>query len=120
MTKMICIVCPNGCRLEAETVNGEAVVKGNKCIRGIAFAKEELTAPKRSLTTTVATIFKEMPVVSVRTKGELPKERVLDAMIELNKIKLDKKYKVGDVIVTSILNTGIDVIVTTDMYKAIN
>lgn len=120
MTKIICIVCPNGCHLEAEIVNGEAVVSGNKCARGITFAKEELTAPKRSLTTTVATIFKEMPVVSVRTNGEIPKQMVLDAMVVLNKIKLDSKYKVGEVIVKDILNTGIDVIITTDMYKAIN
>lgn len=120
MTKMICIVCPNGCHLEAEIVGGEMVVSGNKCARGIDFAREELTAPKRSLTTTVATKYAEMPVVSVRTNGELPKEKVLAAMKELNKLKLDKKYKVGEVILSNILDTGIDIIVTTDMHKAIN
>ena len=120
MTKMICIVCPNGCHLDATIVGGEITVTGNKCVRGVAFAKEELTAPKRSLTTTVATIFAEMPVVPVRTNGELPKDKVMEAMKELNKIKLKKKYKVGEVISSNILDTGIDIIVTTDMHKAIN
>jgi len=53
--ELVCIVCPNGCVLQAENTPDGVQVTGNKCKRGIAFAIEELTAPKRSLTTTVAT-----------------------------------------------------------------
>ena len=115
MTKLICIVCPNGCHLEAENNNGTITVTGNKCNRGIKFATEELTCPKRSLTTTVATSFSQLPVVSVRTSGDLPKEKIIEAMDILRKIKLDKKLKIGETVIENILGTGIDVIVTTDM-----
>ncbi len=119
MTKLICIVCPNGCHLEAENNNGTITVVGNKCARGIKFATEELTCPKRSLTTTVNTCFDKLPVVSVRTAGELPKEKILEAMDVLRKIKLDKILKIGETVVEDILGTGIDVIITTDMFRVI-
>ncbi len=119
MTKLICIVCPNGCSLEAENNNGTITVTGNKCARGIKFATEELTCPKRSLTSTVATSFSQLPVVSVRTAGELPKDKVIPAMECLRSIKLDKKLKIGETVIENILDTGVDVIVTTDMCKVI-
>ena len=55
---LICIVCPNGCRLHGVlTEEGKLEVTGNRCIRGNAFAGTELTNPTRSITTTVKTVF---------------------------------------------------------------
>ncbi len=45
---MICIVCPMGCHLTVDTETLE--VTGNTCPRGEKYGKEELTAPKRVIT----------------------------------------------------------------------
>ena len=37
--ELICIVCPNSCRLRVKMEAGELQVKGAKCKRGIGFAK---------------------------------------------------------------------------------
>ena len=52
--ELICIGCPMGCPLTV-TLDGGAVVtvQGNTCPRGDAYARREVTAPTRIVTTTV-------------------------------------------------------------------
>jgi CxxC motif-containing protein len=113
--EVVCIVCPNGCLLQAEQTPEGIKVSGNKCKRGAAFAIEELTAPKRSLTTTVATCFKDMPVVPVRTDGEIPKEKIFELMSFLKTLRAERRYKMGEILASDILGTGVNIIVTCDM-----
>ena len=41
--KMTCIVCPNGCELEAEIVDGKCIsVSGNLCPKGAQYAAQEV------------------------------------------------------------------------------
>lgn len=61
VTEMVCIVCPNGCRLKVSRDGDKIDVQGAKCKRGVAFGTTELTNPTRSLTTTVDTAFSDMP-----------------------------------------------------------
>lgn len=112
---MVCIVCPNGCRLNVENANGEISVTGAKCKRGEAFAKTELTCPTRSVTSSVKTSVADYPVVSVRTDGEIPKDKIFDFIAVLSKITLDKKVPIGTIIVSNVLDTGVNVITTTEM-----
>ena len=43
-----CIVCPNGCEIEAEVENGQVIsVTGHTCPRGEQYVRQELTAPAR-------------------------------------------------------------------------
>lgn len=53
--EMTCIVCPMGCQLQLDIDDAtlKLSVSGNNCPRGIKYAHEELTNPKRTLTTTV-------------------------------------------------------------------
>ena len=69
MKELVCIVCPNSCKLSISE-NGE--VTGARCPRGKKFATEELTCPKRTVCTTVATVFDDYPVLPVRTETEIP------------------------------------------------
>ena len=115
MKQITCITCPIGCRITIDLEND--VFSGNKCQKGLEFAKTELTAPKRTLTSTVRTIFQEFPVVSVRTKGEVPKERIPEIMRELGKITISQKMSIGDTLVTNILNTGCDIIITANLVN---
>ncbi len=118
MEKIVCIECPNGCELETEIINGEIIVRKNKCKRGIDFAKAELLDPKRTISSTVKTVFRSVPVLPVRVSCEIPKARIFDVMEEINRVCLDSKPGRGDVIIENVLGLGADVIATSDMLKS--
>ncbi|MBP3431796.1 MAG: DUF1667 domain-containing protein [Clostridia bacterium] len=108
--EMICIMCPMGCNMTVTEENGEIQVTGNTCIRGANFAKEEMTCPKRVVTTSVKT---SAGVKSCKTTQAIPKSMIFDCMKEIEKLRL-KKVKFGQVIIKNILGTGADVVVTAD------
>lgn len=113
MREFVCIVCPNGCRLQAETLaDGTVRVQGNTCPRGEAFGIAELTNPTRSLTTTVRTAFPAMPMLPVRTAGELPKAKLAAAMRAVNDVLIEKKLRCGDIVLRDLAGTGVDLIAT--------
>lgn len=106
--EMICIMCPMGCTLSVE-VNGQDVqVSGNGCNRGVVFAKEEVTCPKRIVTTSVKT---EKGVRACKTTAPIPKSLIFDCVKEVEKLRL-KSVKFGQIIIKNVLGTGADVIVT--------
>lgn len=119
MKELTCIVCPNGCRILAELQNGHFVFSGNRCARGLEFAGTELTAPMRSITTTVRTAFQEFPVLPVRTNGEVPKEMITDIIRELAKVLISEKIGIGETVAANILSSGVDVIATSNQLKAV-
>ncbi|MFA6708830.1 MAG: DUF1667 domain-containing protein [Fusobacterium sp.] len=111
--EMICIVCPIGCHLSIDTESLQ--VTGNNCPRGEVYAKEELTAPKRVITSTVKIkggIYKRVPV---KTDGSIPKDFNFKCMKELDKIELVSPVKVGDIVIENLLDTGVNVVVCRDM-----
>ncbi len=112
----VCIVCPNGCRLTArKDETGAVTVTGNTCPRGEAFARAELTNPTRSLTTTVGTVFPDRPVLPVRTAGELPKEKLADAMRAIGAMRVRERMRCGDIVARDLLGTGVDLIATDNL-----
>ena len=113
VTEMVCIVCPNGCHLKVSRDGDTIDVQGAKCKRGIAFGTTELTNPTRSLTTTVDTAFPDMPSLPVKTNGEIPKERLLDAMKTIRAFKLSERVNTGDVVIKDVF--GADIVATADM-----
>lgn len=112
--EIVCIVCPNGCRIQCEETEGQIVCIGQKCLRGKEYAIAELTHPMRSLTTSVRTVFPDSPVVSVRTNGEIEKSKLIDVAKTLGQIIVDQRIKIGDIVAENICDTGINVICTSD------
>ena len=110
--EMICITCPNGCHLTVEGEGQNIRVSGNSCPRGVEFAIAEMTHPTRSLTTTVRTVSPEMPVLPVRTDGEIPKGLIPEAMEVLNTVVVKEPLHCGDTVVPDLLGTGVAVIAT--------
>jgi len=88
------------------------VVEGSKCDRGYEFARHEMTNPTRTLTTTVRTKFPGVPVISVRTDGEIPKSKLMEAMHELSDVVIEEELCCGDTVLEDVANTGIRVIIT--------
>lgn len=113
MKELTCIVCPNGCRLTAENINGGVSVKGALCSRGKEFAAAEYTHPMRSLTTTAATVFPDMPRLPVKTRGEIPKDKLMEAMQLINRITVDRRLKAGETVLEGVFGT--EVIATADL-----
>lgn len=106
--EMICIMCPMGCHLTVKQDGENISVTGNGCNRGVVFAKEEITCPKRVVTTSVKTA---QGVKSCKTTVPVPKDMIFEVMKEIEKLRL-KRVKFGDVVIKNILNTGADVVIT--------
>jgi CxxC motif-containing protein len=117
MKELTCIVCPNGCHLRVEEKDGELRVSGNRCPRGEAFGKQEVTRPMRTLCTTVRTAFAEVPVLPVRLSGEIPKDRMMDVMEAVRHVEVKTRLGSGDVVVKNVLGLGVDVIATSNILK---
>ena len=112
--EIVCIVCPNGCRIQCEQTESGYRFTGQKCKRGESYAAAELTRPMRSLTTSVKTIFSDSPVVSVRTDGEVEKTKLSELAAALGKVVVTNRLKIGDIVVNNICGTGVNVICTSD------
>ncbi|MBO7681213.1 MAG: DUF1667 domain-containing protein [Clostridia bacterium] len=118
--EMVCITCPQGCVLTVDkNEDGTITVTGNKCPRGEQFAINELTAPKRTICSTVATTFPEVPVLPVRVSTDIPKDRIFDVMREIDKVTVTKPLKRGDIIIENVLGTGADVLCTSDLLSCL-
>lgn len=117
MKQLVCIGCPRGCRLTVEENSGEFIVTGNTCPRGKAFAISEMTEPKRTICSTVKTVFPGCPVLPVRVSDDIPKDRIFDVMREINAVVLAERIGRGDVIIENVLGLGVDVISTSDLLK---
>jgi len=112
MKSFYCIAGTNGCMLTVIGSGFEMVVEGSKCEKGTAFAKAEMSNPSRTLTTTVRTNFPGVPVLSVRTDGEIPRNAITDAMKELSEVIIKTDLNCGDEVLENIAETGVRVIVT--------
>lgn len=115
---MICIVCPIGCHMEVvedASAEGGYRVDGANCKRGNMYGVKELTRPTRLLTSTVEIEGADLPRLPVRTKEEIPKDKILESMKVINAIKVKAPIKMGDVLLENILDTGVDIIATRDL-----
>lgn len=113
--ELICIVCPQGCRLTVEQRNGGYTVSGNTCKRGEQYGINEMTAPKRVITSTVKLIGGRCPRLPVKTGAEVPKELIFACMDQINRIVVSSPVKMGDVVCSDLMGTGVDVVATRDM-----
>lgn len=112
--QLTCISCPLGCPLKVETDEKGAVVQvtGNTCKRGEIYGRKEVTAPERTVTSTVKVEGGSAPLVSVRTKGDIPKEKIFDCMAAIRAAKVNAPVHIGDVVIPNVCGTGVDVVAT--------
>ena len=109
MKEFICIVCPRGCHLK---VDDDHNVTGNFCIRGKNYALDEITCPKRMVTSSVRVSNRDHLVVSVRTSKSINKDKVFDVIDYLNNLSVEAPCRVNDFLVKNILGTDVDIIIT--------
>ena len=114
---LTCIRCPMGCSLTVSVSGSEVTVTGNTCPRGEDYGIQEVTAPVRTVTSTVPVEGGEIAVVSVKTAGDIPKEKIADVMKDIKDASAKAPVKIGDVIVKDAGGTGTDVIATKDVLS---
>ena len=115
----VCIGCPLGCNITVKTDNG--VIKdiaGNTCPQGADYVTKELTDPRRIVTSLVRVRGGVLPVVSVKTVADIPKDCIRDCIKALKAIELTAPVRMGDVVVENVCGTGVDIVATANMEKA--
>ncbi|MBR2650909.1 MAG: DUF1667 domain-containing protein [Clostridia bacterium] len=112
--ELTCIVCPRGCALKVELdeTGAPVSVSGNLCKRGEAYANDECVRPMRVVTSTVAC--EGGGVVSCKTSTAVPKGLVFEVMRMINGVTAPAHVKIGDVIISNVLDTGADVVATSN------
>lgn len=110
---LTCICCPLGCQMIVEIENNEVKsVTGNTCKRGDDYARKEVTSPTRIVTSTVKVSGGCAPTVSVKTKSDIPKSKIFDCVKALKEVIVQAPIAIGDVILSNIADTGVDVVAT--------
>lgn len=117
-SQLICIGCPVGCLITAKkNEDGSLSITGNTCKKGEAYARSELTAPVRTVTSFIRLKGGEGKVVPVKTAGEIPKGQISACMEEIMHAVASAPVKVGDVLIENIADTGINVVATGNVER---
>ncbi len=113
MREMICINCPMGCHLTVDDSDKNNIkVTGNTCPRGVTYAVNEVTAPKRMVTGSVKVVGGNLPMVSVKTREAIPKGLIFECLQALKLVTMTAPVVIGDVVVENVCGCGVDVIAT--------
>lgn len=116
--ELTCIGCPMGCQVTAILEDGiVSQVTGNACANGDRYARKEVVNPTRIVTSTVAIYGGDKPRLSVKTKSDIPKNKIFDCMKEIDSIRINAPIHIGDVIITDVAGTGIPVIATRNVEQ---
>ena len=111
--ELTCISCPMGCQVTVELERGEVQrVYGNTCPRGDVYARKEVVNPTRIVTSTVVVTGGERSRLSVKTKTDIPKDRIFAVMEAINAVKVPAPVAIGEVILRDVAGTGADVVAT--------
>lgn len=111
--EFVCIGCPLGCNVTVELDGTEIKnITGNTCPRGADYVTKELTDPRRIVTSLVRVTDGELPVVSVKTASDIPKDKIRDCIRALKDVELPAPVQVGDVVLENVCGTGINVVAT--------
>ena len=113
MPEFTCIVCPIGCCLTVEKAeDGSLVITGNRCPKGLVYAREETLSPKRVVTAVVRTNSRSWPCIPVRTDAALPRALVPDLIHDLAGLSVTLPAARGALLIENYRGSGVNVILT--------
>lgn len=117
MTDLICICCPMGCRMTVQKQGEEFIVTGNTCPRGKKYAIEEMTAPVRTVTSSVRVRGGDCPMLSVKTDKPLSKSLIFDSLAALSSVCVDAPVAIGDVVLSNVVGSDVNFVATRCIAK---
>lgn len=110
-SQLICIGCPVGCLITVKKQeDGSLSITGNTCQKGEQYARNEMTAPVRSVTSFIRLLNGKGNTVPVKTAGEIPKGKIEACMEAIRAASVKAPVKIGDVLIKNVAETGIDVV----------
>jgi CxxC motif-containing protein len=113
---LVCIICPMGCQIAVQQ-KGDKIgyASGYKCMRGKEYALAECINPVRALTSTVKVFSGQLSVAPVKSDNPIPKQLIPDCIKEINRCSLQAPIKIGDIVISNILDTGINIVATSNI-----
>ena len=113
-----CILCPNSCQITVE-YEGKTLIKaeGNKCDKGREYVTQELTDPKRTITSSVLVTGGDRPLASVRLTAPISRDLIFPLMEKLQNIVLTAPVVPGTVVMEKVFGSNADLIVTSSVAK---
>lgn len=113
--EIICTSCPMGCHVTVE-FEGDTIisVRGNTCVRGERYAREEMFHPTRTVTTTVA--LAGGGVLPVKSDAPLAKQKIPEYLKQIQKIVVQPPVRIGDILLEDIGGSGVNIIATQNAF----
>jgi NADPH-dependent 2,4-dienoyl-CoA reductase/sulfur reductase-like enzyme/CxxC motif-containing protein/multimeric flavodoxin WrbA len=117
---LTCICCPHGCQLRVIKEGDKVIeVRGNGCSRGAAFGEQEVIEPRRVFSTTVAIKGAICGKIPVKLSGDFPKDKLVEAAAEIQKLELDAPVYVGQVLIRDLCGEkGVNVLACRTFLRA--
>lgn len=116
--EFVCICCPLGCKLTVSGEEDNLTVSGYTCKRGKDYAIAEVTAPVRTVTSTVPVSGGKWLRTSVKTDNPIPKKDIFAVIEQIRKAHPCAPVAIGDVIIENVAGTGANIVATRDVEKA--
>jgi CxxC motif-containing protein len=113
-----CIICPIGCKISVKSDGKDfEITNGNKCIKGVDYARAEALDPKRMLTSSILVNNGEWPLVSVKSSKPIPKKKLFLVLKEIKEAKVNAPVKLGQNIIKNVANTKINIVATKSIKR---
>ena len=119
--ELICVICPNGCQLEAEVEEGAQVevkeITGELCEKGLEWAEQELINPMRTIASSIIVDGGDFPLVSVRTDSPIPLKSISEVMKAIKSSRARAPVRIGEIMIKSPAGTSCNIIATRNINK---
>jgi CxxC motif-containing protein len=121
--EFVCVVCPNGCTIDAvfeKLDDGTSRVvsfTGAKCERGGTWLKQEIESPMRTIATSVPVEGGDYLLASVRTARPIPLDKVQTVMDTLRDMTLEAPVRIGQVVANGPAGTDTEIVATRNVKK---
>ena len=119
--EFICVVCPNGCPIDAEFTRGESPRlishEGAKCKRGEAWIVQEIEMPMRTIASSVLVEGGDYCAASVRTNRPIPLASIPAVMEAVRTVTLQAPVAIGQIVLAHPAGTDTDIIATRNVVK---
>ena len=120
--QLICVVCPNGCQIEAQIEEGKQIqikeLNGAQCDKGLDWAKQELINPMRTIASSILVDGGDFPLVSVRTDSPIPLKSIPDVMKAIKSARVKAPVHIGDHLIENPADTSCSIIATRHVNPA--
>ncbi|NEZ48011.1 DUF1667 domain-containing protein [Clostridium niameyense] len=114
--EFICKGCNKKCILTIED-NDYKKIKGNECNLGIDYGKLYNNSTKGIFTSLVRVKGSKNNIVPVKTTRPIDRSLWIACSKALSRLYVGAPIKIGDIICKNILNTGVDIVCTKNIYK---